>query len=237
MSNHIDALSESVFAEIGEQVKGTIIGRPLKLESLQAKVDLKSEVLVEYARELTTSLNLASDVSGGSLHFTEEEMLQYCRTLVVFRVNTVNHDNPKIHWKDRVCVPSFLSLVLNSIGKVSDDTLGLEIKPVVEPEKGDIMSKDDALAFSRRLYAMKTLGFSCADALPRSHEGSWEFMTMVAVDDQIMHHSSDSHPVYAMLSSVVQLKGLLSVMNPRITYGNTEMFKRMITRFAVVKGV
>lgn len=217
-----------VFAE------GRIAVQPVSFDRHEVEIRLDAGVLREYKRELYACWDAAAQVRGIVLNFTEEDLSKYIDMLIKIRVDYVNSKRVVIGPTDRVCVPSFLSLVLSNVGKVSNVDYGLELIPIVTgaPE----IDEEFIWKVSRSIRALSNIGIEFADGYSRSRDGSYEFMTMTLIDGSIRNPDKAPHPVYALMASTLGLRGIEAVLSPRINYGSESHMRMLIRHLATTKG-
>lgn len=227
-----NVISNSIFRDA---VKATV-PTPVGYEKVGVRVDLLANLLEVYSVELYTQLENVVLGRGGKLSFTNDDFTRYIRTLVKIRIDYVNNNRPMFRPNDRVVVPAFISEVLSNLGLVSDLSIGVDLYPVYD-------AIDDALVFeekgflrvSNAMLLLANYGFEFALAMPRDKSGSWEFMTMFMINDHIVAPKNESHAVYALLASVLEMQLLASVYTPRVNYGNRSFFERIIRQIATLK--
>lgn len=204
---------------------------------VEVSVDINASLLMTYVHSLHASLEAKVMTHGGTLSFSEDELLRYCQTLVVARVKYVRNERHAVSPRDRVAVPSFLSVVLQNLGEVTEHGIGLTLTPVVTFGEDFVpMSGDEVFAFANKLRVLGPFGFEYADELPRDRNGSFDFMTVQFIENEVVSHTSNPTPAVALLASLLQLKMLESVFTPRVRYGDVTLFRRIIEQLSSVKG-
>jgi hypothetical protein len=208
---------------------------PCETTTVEVALSGRSRVLRAYVAELASNVETTVGIMGGSIELTEEDLSKYVAMLVKLRIDYVN--NRKIPYglrpTDHICVPSFVSLVLQSIGVVHHLELGLELRPVyIDDEEID---PDFIIMISRKIAALGSYGLEYAKGYERSKDGSFEFMTMCVIDDKVMSFTRDKHPVFALLSSFLDVRGAETVLQPRVTYGTTRHFASLMGILASTK--
>lgn len=211
---------------------------PVSFDRLGVKVNLLARLLEEYSSALYTQLESVVFGRGGKVPFTVEDFIRYNRTLVKARVDYVNNNRPLVRPSDRVVVPAFLAEVLTNLGIVSALDIGVELYPVCELlEITDVLQLDEFLTISNNLKLFVRDGFEYSEAMPRDRSGSYDFMTMFMIENEVVAPKADAHPVYALLASVLEMKMLTSVYSPRVNYGNRSLFSSLIRQIATLKGI
>lgn len=203
------------------------------VEEVKVSINVNSSVLGSYVEELYANLDQAVSLKGGLLKFSEEELHDYIAMLIKTRVDYVNGQKVVFRPTDNVCVPSYISVVLSNIGVVDCVEFGLVLRPSCDDVS---VGLDTMQKLSRSLQNLGPYGFEYAKGYERSKDGSFDFMAMSLVDDFIVAASKDPHPVYALLSATVGLKGIEASLSPRITYGHITHFERLVKHVAMLKG-
>lgn len=215
---------------------------PAAIVTVEVKVNLASRVLDSYAVELFANAQVAVEMKGGTMPFTEEEFVQYVRHLVRIRCDYVNNQRVPFGPTDLLAIPAFVSVVLQNLGKVFHLDLGLELVPVHSggetATKGYPWQESDIQLLkkvSRGIVALGNYGLEYAKGYDRVKEGSFEFMSMSVLDDIVMGVNKEAHVVYALLASFVGLQGIERALSPRITYGTTRHFEILVRHLAQFK--
>lgn len=206
---------------------------PAGFEEVVVKINCNALVLQAYVEELYANLESAMAIRGGVLQFTLEELHRYVRMLVKARVDYVNGRRVVAKPTDMLAVPSFLSVVLESVGVVSHIDLGLYLTPECEGEELDLAFMQ---RISRMLVILGSVGLEYSKGYSRSKDGSWDFMTMTLIDGYVKAPNKEAHPVYALLSSVIGVRGIEQLLSPRVTYGTESHFQVLVKHCAMLKG-
>jgi len=231
MNINSDVHAEVVRKLAEESVTPTVAG----FDVIDVKIDPNAIVLNEYVNELYSNLENVVSMRGGNMGFSQDELQAYCATMVAIRVDYVNGNRPMFRPNDSVAVPSYLSVVLSNIGKVSHIDLGVELRPVINDDARPQMSPEEVMAISRKLMALGAYGFEYAKGFERSRDGSYDFMAMTVVKGMVLATSKDAHPVNALLASTVNTSGIELALSPRITYGSVEHFRSLVRHLAALK--
>lgn len=206
---------------------------PTAMETVEVEINPKAVVLQEYVTELYANLENAMAARGGALTFTEEEFALYIAMVIKTRVDYANNQRVAVRPTDLLVVPSFLSVVLESVGVVDHIDMGIQLVPVCE---GVAVDAAFMQRISRALAVCGAVGLEYSKGYSRSKEGSWDFMTMTLIDGIVKSHSRDAHPVYALLSATLGVTGIEKLLSPRITYGSEGHFKALVKHCAMLKG-
>lgn len=220
-------------------VEENIAVTPARFDEVKVFISCKNMVLDAYAEELYFNIQTAVSMKGGTFDLTAEEFMKYLITLVKARVDYVQGRSPVVFPTDRIVVPSFLSCVLSNIGKARHLDYGIELVPEMDPsiiESGTYFTeKADVQRISNTLRLTTGIGLEYGEGYTRMREGSFEFMTMTMMGEYIYSISKDSHPVYALLSSALGVRGIEAVLSPRITYGSVRHLANLVRGLAVLK--
>jgi hypothetical protein len=225
---------ENNFKTVKLLAESRIAVQPVSFDSHEVEIKLDAAVLTAYKSELYANWVCAAQSRGINLSFSETDLGNYIDMLITLRVDYVNKKRVEISPVDRIAVPSFLSLVLSNVGRVSNVDYGLELVPiVVDAPKVDV---DFMWNMSRAIRALSNLGVEFADGYARSKDGSYEFMTMTLIDGSIRNPEKAPHPVYALMASTLGLRGIEAVLSPRINYGSESHMRMLIRHLATTKG-
>jgi len=226
---------------------------PRDFTTLEVSLDLTGKVLSTYIEELYVAFE--SELATQSAHqmlFTLQELTDYAWILVYERVAYVRGDQrPRLQFNDAISVPAFLSVVLAQLGRAEEPSLGLVLIPslpsqitvtkdswtvkTVEPSVARVRDVTWFMRMSKLLTTFSKFGFEYAYGYDRAKSGSFEFMAMSVLEDHVMHHTDSTHPVYALLASVLSLRGAESALSPRVDYGDVNEMRNLVRAFAVPK--
>jgi hypothetical protein len=218
---------------------------PIGYEEHVVYIDLDSPIFATYSNALYANLTQKVDAHGGRLDFTALQLFSYLQFLVVLRVMWVNGIGGWTHPAERLAVPPYMTLLLASIGIVSEPRLGLELKPGLcfagldVPNLREFQStfpKEDAYRFSNILKGLSTLGLDYAEGFPTDKRGSWEFMTFVVQNNVVTRYDATAHPGLAVCAATMNLRGAESVLLPRVSYGSFASFDRLMYLVSELKG-
>lgn len=213
-----------------------IIATPAEYSEVDVMVNLNGKVLVTYVEELYSNLAMAVRLKGGELQFEEADLKKYVNTLIRERIRYVRGERIIVGPTERIVVPSYLSCVLSNMGKARHLDYGIELTPKLTD--GDFPffdNKSELISFSNRLKMLRGIGFEYAEGYTRDRDGSFEFMTFSLIDGVIKNISKEPHPVYALLSSTLSVRGVETVLLPRITYGTEGHLAGLVRSLASLK--
>lgn len=201
---------------------------------MQCEVSFLGEgcLIDEYINIEYTALEIAME--DKAIGFTKDEFYAYCKGLVVARIDYVADNHPVIKPQAHLAVPAFLMNIISQIGLANDATLGISVTPktvdekfiVKENAKEGQITVAKAQEISLRLENIKS--YACGFGYSNDKKGSWDFMTMQLIENEVCRHDATAHPVYALMASVVGTHLISSVLNPLVTYGSTALFKDLL---------
>lgn len=150
--------------------------------------------------------------------FIEEDFVSYIETLFAIRCTTMV-ESPKEYSKaiKRVKIPALIYLVMENLGRVEVKDAGLVLVPTWVGKNKKI-SPEEVDEFSLKMQELEDLGHEMARGLPSSSDGSVDFMMMQLIDGVIKTSMNDSHPVYALIRSFLQMASFQDLIIPRIHF-------------------
>jgi len=214
-----------------------IVAAAVNFDAVNVRIDLGADILTTYSKELYASWDQSASIRGWSIPFAEEELLEYVRALVKIRVDYCAGKRVEIRPTDRIAVPSFLSVVLSNVGLARDIDLGIELRPTLAKDTPQVRDGDVTWleGFSRKIKALAPLGVEYAEGYTRSRDGSYDFMTMALLEGEVRNISKQPHPVFALLASTLGVRGIETVLSPRVSYGKANHFDSLIRNLAATK--
>lgn len=223
-------------SNISDLVKTKVTPLPFDFTRQPVKVKLNGIVMATYSTELFRALQSIVDLNGGVLRVTEAQLSAYVRSLVRLRVDYVNGVRVGIRPTDYIVVPSFIHVVLENLGLARDENLGIELYPELDMEdSGVLLSDEEMLEISNHLRSFGAVGFEYADGYSRDKTGSWDFMAMTIISNIVRTHTHESHPVYSLLASTLELSGVELVLQPRVSYGRTQHLASIVRALVGVR--
>lgn len=217
-----------------------ICATPVSFETTEVSIQLDAVVLTEYKAELYASWDQAASMRGFELSFSEEELSKYIDMIIITRVEYTRGRKVLVKPVDGFAVPSFLSCILSNIGLARNADLGIELVPVVERGQRTVspneIDYDFMVKISRAIKVLGRIGVEYAEGYTRSRDGSYEFMSMAMIDDYVRNVANTAHPVYALMASVLGVRGIEAVLSPRVNYGSVNHMKTLVRHLAQVKG-
>jgi hypothetical protein len=230
----------SFFKNMQKVVEENVAITPAQFDEVEVEIHCRNEVLDSYIESLFFNLQTAIAMKGGKFDLSVEEFESYIFTLIKSRVDYVNRNRgrnkPTVFPTERIVVPSYLSCVLSNIGRARHTDYGIELLPkMVVGEDIKFLEKKEMVKISNQLKMLKGIGFEYAEGYTRSTDGSFEFMTMTMMDGYVRSISKDSHPVYALLSSTLNVRGIETVLSPRISYGSIKHLVNLVQGLTALK--
>jgi len=220
--------------DVMNYVEQNVSARPAQFDEVKVQISTNTEVLATYIDELYSNIRMAVSLKGGDFGIDVDTFTKYIHTIIKTRVDFVVGNKILFGPTERVVVPSFLSCVLSNIGRARHIDYGIELIP--DYKGGDVFTnKTEFMRVSNQLKILKGIGFEYAEGYTRSKEGSFDFMTMALIDGTVRNISKEPHPVYALLSSTLGVRGVETVLSPRITYGSETHLASLVRALAVLK--
>lgn len=227
-----------------ELAKKLVLPAVMDYITVEVNVNLDSQLLRQFVTSLHSSLEVKVMMHGGQMPVTSEQLLSYCQSLVLARVDYVNSNRPTVTPRDQVVVPAFLSVVLQNLGTVTEHGIGYVFKPRAIRFEGDVemhpvrspLTQDEIFDISMKLWRLKDFGLEFAEELPRDRNGSFDFMTMQFIQNTLVTHNPGTAPVQALLAALLELRLVEAVFTPRVRYGDVTVFRRIIQQIATVGG-
>jgi len=224
---------------------------------VEVSLDLTNRVLESYLVELYEYLRVEvlNQTAQKELPFTVEDLRDYSWILIHQRVCHVVGQRVAIKAVDRFNVPAFLHLILAQLGKAEYVSRGITLIPALPTfvdyerfaygdtswkfqrpgQEGVVRDVKWMSTMSKYLQFYSKFGFEYGVGYDRDKAGSFEFMSMCVIDDHVMGHDEDVHPVYALLAAVLSLRGAESVLSPRVDYGDMDEVRNLMRVFAAPK--
>lgn len=185
-----------------------------------------SEVFGSYVDQLARSIDQECSIRRMDSPVSKQELEDYVRALLEARVRNVRGEKSDFTSRDDLIVPSFFSIILENVGLAYEPTLEIKLVPKIEYKNP--LKLEGVKEISRKLRSLGQFGFQYALSLPRDSRGSWDFMAMQWANDAVTRHDKLAHPAYALLASVLALKGLETALVGRVTYGKVGLFRSLI---------
>lgn len=218
--------------------------RPLKWDRVDVTVNPGNNMLKVFSNAFFDELDSSVGLSGGQLNFSRAELFAYNQFALVQRVlHVMPGKRPDIHPKDKNwCFHGVIHQLQTHLGIVIENTLGIEVHPTL-PKDFKVMvdsetefTLDMAQRVSRSLRVLsKDHGFVISMGYPIDSEGSWDTMSFFSLEDFMVRYNGKAHNSFALAGAFLDLKGLESVLSPRVEYGRLSVFENCARNLAQVK--
>lgn len=206
--------------------KVNFIPTPAKAETVE--VNFEGGLVDDFAATYCSAMNNKLELRGSSKEFNAEKMDKYLNFLLQERINFTT--GGKTSKKSKyLLIPALYALALTHVGYVFDKELGITLKPKTDLKKDDILTEDEAIAFSNELRLVEDLGFELVEGIPRDIKGSVDFMYFQMTETEIMRHSNTAAPSYAVLAAFFRMKRIEDVLTFRVSYGLISEYEEMLT--------
>lgn len=86
MNKHNTVSKDANLLSVEKLAEGQLSVAPYSYDVQEVEINLDSAVLQAYVKELFSNLQFAVESRGGSVHITEEVLLQYIQTLIASRI-------------------------------------------------------------------------------------------------------------------------------------------------------
>lgn len=219
-------MNDTQFTKLRDFAEKNVAPHYVEAQTVQVDFFTEGNLIEEYCNVEYQAIQYALEKMNGKVDFTVDEFLLYCKTMVFSRISWVLNNRPTVHPTEHIMVPSFLMNIIMQIGVANDLSLGITVVPANVPEVFSPMPMDRMRKISLRLESLT--GYEGGFGYPRDKAGSWDFMTMTMINNDIKRHDANAHPVYALMASVVGPKLITSVLNPIVTYGSTNIFEGLL---------
>ena len=215
------------------------IGINRKPDSVKVYIYPRNEIMNSIVKGMYRSITNKLSLRGSAtIRYTEEELLTYCENLVVNRVNWVNRVKGTVNPRNQaIYVPSCIALVIDNIGTVRENKLGIKCVPTLpEDYTPTLLSQEDMEDMGSWLQSLESIGMEGEGGFKASTEGNWDFMTFSMLEGEMLRFNADSHPSWSVLASIVTLHGIESLLSPRVSYGDIDMYKSFAYELSKLKG-
>lgn len=221
--------------DVMSYIEKNVAPTPAAFDEVSVTVSCESKVLSTYVDELYSNIVMAVSMKGGTFTVSFDDFSKYINTIIKARIDYVNGERSIFGPTERFVVPSYLSCVLSNVGRARHIEYGIELFPKIEGDVEVFKDKASAMRISNALKLLRGIGFEYAEGFARSKEGSFDFMTMTLMEGIVRNVSKDPHPVFALLSSTLNVRGIETVLSPRISYGREEHLANLVRGLAVLK--
>lgn len=245
--------------EVYEKIaKSRIIPTPDTYQTIEVICDSSSDMLKNFASIDFIALKDKVEVTGGSLpeDFTVERYAAYLSTLIYSRIQWVVGGRFIIHPNDDIAVPAFPSNVIMNIGRAEDISRGITLVPkskiVVDinsisedqasnsvlsrwdlaVKKAKLLTREECRRISMIIKSIP--GAVYAKGYLKDKSGTFSFMSMQLVDSHIKTYTAETHPVYALLASIIEPTLVCDALSPTVRYGDVTYLKGLYWELTTV---
>lgn len=159
-----------------------------------------------------------------------ETVLKYMEALLWLRVNYVRRTlqpSWREHYDVTWVMPSLFAVLVKQIGSVKNIDLDIRVDPITDLAEPDLEQMQNV---SRAMRYLEQFGIPMGTELPRTKEGSYDYMTMTVIDNIVRSTNADVHPVNAFFASITSNKLTEDIFSPRVNYGTTRRFSILIDK-------
>lgn len=165
-----------------------------------------------------------------------EDLLQLFYDLLYLRASYVRGARLPFSIRGtRFVIPSFLSCIINALGRVESDEFGLILTPnVPKPivDKGTIEERsmeeitEEVIRISRLFRPFYDMaGIEYATELPKPKEGDISLLLFDTTDNKVMAESKHAPGLFALMAAIVGLRQNKPIMVARVNYGSMEFYR------------
>jgi len=149
---------------------------------------------------------------------------KYIRTLIVSRVNHVNHDRVIVYPTDPIRVPTFVHVTLQGIGYVKTEDVGIDFTPVIDVPFDQLLDANEMAAVSNLLAPLEWAGYTLAYGYDRDIKGSYDLMAMQYIQETLQYgvygHDRSAAIAFAPVAYFLGLRQVTSLLGERIKYAD-----------------
>lgn len=194
-------------------------------EVVQVTLDVRG--LTPYVDALYERMQADLGLQGGgaTIDLSYEEMMLYVKTLLSSRIRYSvgwgrgQGREPVVKYNDAsLVVPVFLAEVLENVGRVILDSVGIELVPVDPYKNDELLDVDQFRAVCRKLRRLERFGWVFAKAYKRKAEGDASFMSMQCVDGMVRSHTDRTPLVKAVFAYFLGMVQTRILLGHRIEY-------------------
>jgi hypothetical protein len=193
-----------------EKEAARIITGKAQYQDIEVSVEPDPEMMEMLYLKANSLMNYGEDID-------HDLFVKYIRTLFKFRVDVVNQRKIPQFARHVARVPSLIGLILAQIGPVTDDSYGVNLKPVCKIE--DTLSENEMALISNILSKLDDKGFRSVQGVPKHYAGELGFMSTALNKDVIESYRHGTAPGMALLSCVARNQMLNVTLNMATQYG------------------
>lgn len=216
--------------ELSTQLEGL---KPMYIRWRVVPVTFKSPKLVsEYSHLLVQRLNFSFPAHR---EFDEDEVCKYFNTLLALRISYVRQQRylnatktyDRLRYTEAVTVPAVMNVLLNQVGRVVDDELGIEVIPVTADEL-PLLDPERFNQMSVELRDLRAIGETYATVLPRDRKGDPLFMSLSMANEQVVGRDPKVHPTQVFLGAFFEAEITDAVLSPLLDFASVASLRRVI---------
>lgn len=169
---------------------------------------------------------------------SRDEFVSYFKTLLFLRVARVNGLTNKVTALYRndmrnYCIPAFMSTLINSIGKATDNDFGFTFVPRMDIAAEDLLSDSEMRSISKRLSVLNMQGLTCVETgISMSPLGDLNAMAVFSVQHDVRSYRKN-HPIFGFYAAFFNHTLVTEVMDPsslRIRYGAQSDYRMYVNQ-------
>jgi len=206
---------------------------PAKVSSeISTRVETEVPVLVvidntnlrDFTARVYDALSATVTIHGGTVRFTEDELLRYFVTAMKVRVEHTTLSRYRrdirssgLHVDEPWALPSNMAYVINAIGQVRYGAANTLVFPVWDKSADElVMTPQEQQKMTRELRAFATHGLQLASAIERSREGVVKVMILTYTNDTPEGEWVSPEPFAVVDALTASIAGL----RPAVEYSN-----------------
>lgn len=180
--------------------------------------------------------------SNTNFQITADEFASYFQTLLYLRIMRVNGQETAVTREYRndmrqYCVPAFMSTLIDSIGKATDNDFGFTFIPKTNIVATSLMPADEMRNISKKLSVLNTEGLVCVETgISMAITGDLSTMATFSVSQDVRSYKKN-HAIYGFYAAFFNHTILNDAMDPsnlRIRYGAQSDYRMYVNQ--IVKG-
>jgi hypothetical protein len=178
---------------------------PAAKEAEEVIVDIRPEIMMDdFAVAFLRECERINPLTFERVNLTDKEMIQYCRFLMVSRIQCIEGSCRIWNGLKDLMIPSFIQLCLSLVGRYHDIDHGLIFIPKTRVKAP--ITLEEARIISGKIEAFKANVVMFKDAMPRSSEGDSEVMTCALINNVIASVDHVGHDVFTYISAFMGMK-------------------------------
>jgi hypothetical protein len=200
---------------------------PMEVIDVQIGVD---DMIGDYARSFVQEAYRVAPLRAQQVELTEEEVTEYCRYLLVKRIETVKGDCKDFRRLKILVMPAFIQYVLTLVGRVVKYDIGITLMPSSTYDTS--MTLEQAIMISSKIAAFQDCLVILEDAMPRDIDGNSDVMSTALIAGYVRAMKKVEHPistyVTAFLGMKLQQETAFQALY-RVRYDDVEFIRQALT--------